>query len=295
MQQDFFGSAHELLAQWQSYRWLLHPILPLGGRAILYAKRGVGKSQLALAMALCVLQEGRLFGRYRAEKHGTVLYVQVDLPIIMQQERLRHVQGIYPQLADLNFWMPSYLDVTTLHEDSRTVETLRKSAPCFVIWDILRHIHPLEDSDLAAALVYRRSVELFPGAAHLYIHHDKKTIPEQDLLDPTESFSGSGFWLNSVLTGMHLEKESDERMKLTFTKNNTCGAQGQIALRRDAQTLLPFLLMGSLAEEAQRWRSEHRANQRTLSAVEKARLKQHLLASFISPSATVESYMGTVK
>jgi len=63
---------------------LLEPILPVQGLAMIHAKRGVGKTHLALGIAVAVAG-GKAFLRWKAPKPRKVLFVDGELPASVLQ------------------------------------------------------------------------------------------------------------------------------------------------------------------------------------------------------------------
>jgi putative DNA primase/helicase len=76
--------------------FLLSPILPERGLAMLYAPRGIGKSWLSLSIGMAVAAGAPLL-RWHVPKHRRVLYVDGEMPLVSLQERLGAVAG---SLAD---------------------------------------------------------------------------------------------------------------------------------------------------------------------------------------------------
>lgn len=71
---------------------LLIPFLPSQGLAMVYAKRGVGKTHAALGIA-CAVAGGGQFWKWKAPKAKKVLFVDGEMPGIAIQERLRRITG----------------------------------------------------------------------------------------------------------------------------------------------------------------------------------------------------------
>jgi hypothetical protein len=69
---------------------LLSPFLPSQGLAMLYAKRGVGKTHVALGIAYAVVCGGT-FLKWSAPKPRKVLYIDGEMPAIAMQDRLRRI------------------------------------------------------------------------------------------------------------------------------------------------------------------------------------------------------------
>lgn len=67
--------------------FLLSPILPAQGIAIMYAPRGIGKTFAALSVAVAVASGGEVFN-WRAPSAKRVLYVDGEMPATAMQERL---------------------------------------------------------------------------------------------------------------------------------------------------------------------------------------------------------------
>lgn len=68
-------------------KFLLDPVLPSQGLVLLYAKRGVGKTHLALGMAYAVATGGDVL-KWRAPRPYRVLYVDGEMSARRMQERL---------------------------------------------------------------------------------------------------------------------------------------------------------------------------------------------------------------
>jgi putative DNA primase/helicase len=93
---------------------LLDPILPSQGLAMLYAKRGVGKTYVALSIAYAVAT-GSSFLRWQAIEPRRVLYLDGEMPAGAMQERFAQIV----QAQDLGPPDEDYLRIITsdLQED----------------------------------------------------------------------------------------------------------------------------------------------------------------------------------
>jgi len=69
---------------------ILDPFLPSQGLCLLYAKRGVGKTHVALEIAYAVATGGT-FLKFRAPKPKKVLYIDGEMPASAMQERLQRI------------------------------------------------------------------------------------------------------------------------------------------------------------------------------------------------------------
>ena len=66
---------------------LLSPVLPVQGIGILYAPRGIGKTFVALSVAVAVASGGAVFD-WRAPTPKRTLYVDGEMPATAMQSRL---------------------------------------------------------------------------------------------------------------------------------------------------------------------------------------------------------------
>jgi len=92
-----------LTAQTLPREFVLDPILPLQGVAMIHAKRGVGKTYCALAMSVAVASGSSLL-KWKAPKARRVLYIDGEMPAALMQERLRSlVYGVPGHTDPENF------------------------------------------------------------------------------------------------------------------------------------------------------------------------------------------------
>ena len=212
-------AAHEF----ENPTFLVEPIIPLGGLVLLHGKRGIGKTQFCLTLANAIVNGKPFMNRYPTLK-GPVLNVQIDMTPQIQQLRIRKVTDIL-KLDNLWYMFPRVLDVGKLDQEDAFAITVRKLAPHMIIWDTLRKIHrENENSSESAQKVYTKVTSLFPDTTHFFVHHDKKTVVEQQALDPEEAFRGTGDWIDSTDTSLQLValKESNPaRVQLFFHKART--------------------------------------------------------------------------
>lgn len=90
--------------------YVMEPIIPEQGLAMIYAERGIGKTFVGLAIACAVAMGTPLF-RWNAPKPRKVLYLDGEMPAKVMQERLaKIILGIKDKPESFN---PEYLKVIT--------------------------------------------------------------------------------------------------------------------------------------------------------------------------------------
>lgn len=175
---------------------LLDPVLPAQGLAMLYSKRGIGKTYLALGLAAAVASGGQ-FLRWRAPQSHHVLYVDGELPAITLQERIASI------LASIeNEFVPEALQFITPDLQQRPMPNLATVQGQALIEPHLAAVH-LVVLDNLSALCHCDENEGFDwlpvqnwtlslrrrGISVLLIHHAGKsgaqrgTSRREDLLD----------------------------------------------------------------------------------------------------------------
>ena len=87
--------------------FIIQPCLPKQGLMMIFAKRGVGKTYLALSLA-CKIAEGvSLFNdRWKIGKQWKVLYIDGEMPANVMQERLKILSGDSCNLTNLSIITP---------------------------------------------------------------------------------------------------------------------------------------------------------------------------------------------
>lgn len=100
-----------LTTQFAPREMVLAPILPSQGLAMLYSRRGVGKTYLTLGIAHAVARGGH-FLRWRAPRARRVLFVDGELPAPVLQQRLRAIVTGLPK-TEPGLLDPGYLKIIT--------------------------------------------------------------------------------------------------------------------------------------------------------------------------------------
>ncbi len=97
-----------LLMELPKREMILSPFLPSQGLGLLYAKRGVGKTHVALGIAYAVATGGA-FLKWQAPKPRKVIYIDGEMPAPAMQERLKRISVG----EDLKPPDPTYLRLVT--------------------------------------------------------------------------------------------------------------------------------------------------------------------------------------
>jgi hypothetical protein len=170
--------------------YLVRPYV-VDGLTVLAGKPKVGKSWLAMDIALGVASGGEVLGGI-ACKQGSVLYAALEDPLRRVQDRLRKIAGT-------ESW-PEALTITTelAAIDAGGLDQLRRwlgahPNPKLIVIDILGRVRPKQSLNEATYAYDYRSVAPLKaladefGIALILVHHTRK----QTASDPLEGVSGT--------------------------------------------------------------------------------------------------------
>lgn len=209
--------------------YLIDPMIPQGGIAILYGKPGVGKTQLILSLAHAINNGLPFLGRWPARK-GPVVVVQADMTGQIQQDRITRI--INHVDISSTYWavepdgsIPN-INIQTMTITQRPlVEAIREIQPILVVWDTLRKVHHLpENASESPIKVYSSARSIIPTATHLFVHHTRKASRDPDAIDTAdEDFMGNQQWKGAADATLALRDLGGvpRRLLLTFHKART--------------------------------------------------------------------------
>jgi KaiC/GvpD/RAD55 family RecA-like ATPase len=176
---------------------LLAPFLPTQGLVMIVAKRGVGKTHIALGIAYAVATAGT-FLCWDAPIARRVLYVDGEMPASLMQERLRHIVAMFDKTDDKGYLQLLTPDLQgrplpdlSCKEGRNVIESLLNNVDLIVIDNISCLFRSGSENESESwqeaqewALDLRRR-----GKSILFVHHAGKsgiqrgTSKREDILD----------------------------------------------------------------------------------------------------------------
>jgi hypothetical protein len=153
--------------------FIWEPFLRTDGIALLVGPAGVGKSLLALWIALQICQGNPLF-EFKTYP-VTVLYVDAETNEIVTKSRITKLTNI----TSANFfYVPFGGDLFNLANYAAFVHYLQQTQPGLVILDSLIRFHTLDEnkaSDMKQLAIFFRELTARFNCAFLLLHHTRKT------------------------------------------------------------------------------------------------------------------------
>ncbi len=177
---------------------LLYPFLPTQGLALLYAKRGVGKTHVALGISYAVASGGS-FLKWNAPIAKKVLYIDGEMPAILMQERLSKILSAdiqnKPPAGFLNFITPDlqeeYMPDLSTQEGRDAISKFIEDNDLVIVDNVSTLFRCGVENDAESwAPVQNWALELRrKGKSVLFVHHAGKsgkqrgTSKKEDILD----------------------------------------------------------------------------------------------------------------
>jgi DNA-binding MarR family transcriptional regulator len=208
--------------------FIIEPWLPSAGLAMVYAKRGVGKTYLAMTLAIAVAKGDAAFlQHYAIPRARRVLYIDGELPMADLQARMRELGETAPAnltflSSEMMFQSGKFLNVHDPADQAQIDQMLATleaadRRPELIILDSLSTLSSGADendnSELDALLSWLIRLR-HGGYTVLFLHHAGKggdqrgASRREDLLDTSIKLEEPG--ADRSLDGAHF--------KLTFTK-----------------------------------------------------------------------------
>lgn len=213
--------------------WLLKPLIPLGGAALLYGSPKTGKSYLGIQLALALSGQATDWLGFPVGRTGKVLYLQLDTPRSLWATRFSEmiVKGHLKYdsntllLADRDSIEFCPFDILQPMHMKYLNTLVAVHQPVAVIIDTLRHVHSGdEDSSTVSRNVLANLIGATHPAALILISHSRKPNPEAEK-STLDDHRGSG----NIVASM------DAIMRLTKTRLYYAGRsieEGNIKLER---------------------------------------------------------------
>lgn len=169
--------------------WLLKPLIPASGAALLYGAPKLGKTYLAIQMALAISGHDDNWLGFPVIQHGRVLLLQLDTPRSVFAHRfddLINKNGIkynsdQLMLADRECIEHYPLDILQPAHMKYLYSIIQPLHPVAVIVDTLRESHSGdEDTSTTSRNVIANLVGATHPAALILVSHSRKSNPDMD-------------------------------------------------------------------------------------------------------------------
>ena len=200
--------------------FLLEPYIPRGCIVLLYGYAGIGKTAVSWTMAHAIQQGKALWGL--PVTRGNVLFVEVDTPTTGIQERWSQADVPFRPAFSLAVdyigfdclqFLSSYPDQRHREIKEMFTEAHEQQQFDLVIVDAVRKVvlGDLSTSGLPDKM-YDAFKAMFPGAAIMFIHHERKMRTDQGgaYIDPKQNASGNMEFVNMAQVALQFYRRGRE-------------------------------------------------------------------------------------
>ena len=235
-----------------SVPYLVNPILPRGGIGLIYGKGGHGKTQLVFSLVKAVTEGTPWLGRWEVEE-GSVLFIQVDMPKALFQERAQKALVALPNHEKVKLLHTPRLDINTSQARDSIARLVEETKPSLIIYDTLHKLHFEDENDSkASGLVYSHWLDAVgPEVTTVFLHHSRKDFfsREGKPIDSDEDFRGHTSWRDDSDLAIKLRKLTRKEMSaekaprgeqwvnLSFSRLR-CREQESMILKFNPETLI---------------------------------------------------------
>lgn len=196
-------------------------VLPVSGRLLVLALKGIGKSQLSMQIALEIAAQKSVLGIFDVPERSKTMILQKEIPDWFYQERLLQASGRYAQLDQSKILIPGQDSFMDMYLDTpigmQTLEsTIAFERPNTVILDPWDTFHNQDTSNNQAMRMITNQLDRIRvryNVAFLVCHHLKKPSNDyrgrrvtQTMFD-TLGASAMINWADTVFTMNEMTKE----------------------------------------------------------------------------------------
>lgn len=230
-------------------KWLIEPLIPVGGIVNLYGKPKTGKSFASFGMALAIANGLLDWNGFPVRTHGPVMTLQIDTPEGEMYDRILAVQSAGYDVSNLYFAdmdiAPYPYNIMLPQHQTWLRNEVKRIQPWLVIIDTLREAHELNENDstdmkkVINALVKICRPEGIPPAAVALISHSRKDSvynamgADQDMMDEGR---GSSYVSGRMDTVLRFTGNPSKKKGHMHYKGRSKGADGKIPIVQDPDT-----------------------------------------------------------
>jgi hypothetical protein len=221
----------------QGPRWLIEGLWSEEAVGIVSGQPKLGKTWLALDLALSVATGTPALERYEVPRPGPVLlFAAEDTPPALRcrLEGLCSLRNLRIESVPVNLILASSLRLDTLDDQARLAETVARYRPRLLVLDPFVRLHRIDENralEVSGVLAYLRQLQREAHVAILVVHHARKAGAESS--QAGLSLRGSGDFYAWGDAYLYLRKKRTTLEMIVEHRNAPRPAPVELALRVD--------------------------------------------------------------
>lgn len=166
------------ILQTPDQKYLIEPLLPMKGVALVSALPSAGKTRLALSIAASILKQNTLlWNKYLPEKHGSVYIIDQENPTEYLKDNMRH----YGVTEADNLYIAHFENLNINKDYTKIRDSIlftHEKMPTLVIFDSLIRMHTADENsakEMNPIMQAFRNLSNDLDCLLLILHHDRKS------------------------------------------------------------------------------------------------------------------------
>ena len=235
-------------------QWLIEGLWSEEAVGIVSGQPKLGKTWLALDLALSVATATPALGRYQVLQPGPVLLFAAEDPPKALRTRLEGLcsrRNLRIENVAVNLILASSLRLDTPQDQARLAETVARYRPRLLILDPFVRLHRIDENralEVSGVLAYLRELQREEHVAILIVHHSRKAGAESS--QAGLSLRGSGDFYAWGDAYLYLRKKRSNLELIVEHRNASRPDPVELILRVDGAPYLEVVASGEPSEES---------------------------------------------
>jgi hypothetical protein len=235
-------------------QWLIEDLWSEEAVGIVSGQPKLGKTWLALDLALSVATGTPALERYQVPRPGPVLLFAAEDPPKALRSRLEGLcerRGLAIESVAVNLILASSLRLDTLEDQARLAETVARYRPRLLVLDPFVRLHRIDENralEVSGVLAYLRELQREEHVAILVVHHARKSGAES--AQAGLSLRGSGDFYAWGDAYLYLRRKRANLEMIVEHRNAARAEPVELVLRVDGAPHLEVMAAAREEEEA---------------------------------------------
>lgn len=220
------------------FEWLIENVVPVAGSGVFFGPAGVGKTTLALRMAIALATGEKKFLNWTINRQAKVLFISLEMWVDELQHFLAGMKLQNPDVLQENFHIfpvGEGIQLESTDTQSRLLRVIDTNSYDYVIIDSLgMATQNLMEGTVRIFGFLNRELRKKRRCGYLFIHHPRK-LPPGDFQPTGNQYDmyGDGYIANNAQFVVNLGTTSiKNRIKVHMAKSRLASAESDFYIKR---------------------------------------------------------------